>query len=64
MLGEVGLLNKEFKKQEQSMFGIFFLKKKKKTSKQTFEYLKRSPKGIREQSLDHKNRNRRQKFKK
>lgn len=45
------------------MVGIFFLKKKK-PSKQAFEYLKRSPKGIREQSLDHKNRNRRQKFKK
>lgn len=32
---------------------FFFL-----TSKQTFEYLKRSPQGIREQSLDHKNRSR------
>lgn len=36
------------------MFSISFFK----TSKQTFEYLKRSPEGIREQSLDHKNRNR------
>lgn len=53
MPGE-GLLKQEFKKQEQSMFSISFFK----TSKQTFEYLKRSPEGIREQSLDHKNRNR------
>ena len=58
--GKVGLLKQEFKKAGNSQCSVFLFFSFFLNSKQAFEYLKRSPEGIREQNLDHKNRSRKE----